>query len=513
MAPRPAGPAARDRPAILVVDDDRRVVELLDIALTTHGFRVLSAADGEEALRVAHLERPDLIVLDVRLPKRSGLDVCERLRADPDDAMTPIIMVSAAVDTDARLQGLARGADDYMGKPFSPKELIARIRRLLARAADARDARRRGVEAERELSHAREDAHRTHRELQREQRLRDVTLGAGRQLLDALDTTRLARRLLALAHGQLGAGTLALLAPQGKGDGALVCVAATGEGFERAIGVQLHSGGPLALLLAGLGRPVRRQELESFPEVMAELAPLVAAGLTLVAPILGAEGLEAVLLADDRLDGGEHAREELDALAALNEVAAPAFTNARRCHAHAERMLDGWGVLADRTDALGRAARVEASVLVEHAARALRLGAPRAALAARAVHLAEWSGRSMGRVQLEAAAADDPSGRIGPLLRLLELASGIVLPGDPFGDEDPEERLCADLVRAGLAFAGERLAGGSPQAALDRAIHSMRDTAGAGGADADLHDALRAAASVATNESFTRSLGPEAAIR
>ena len=128
-------PAAGKPPSILVVDDDRRVVELLAIALGAYGFRVLQAADGEEALQLAQRERPDLVVLDVRLPRKSGYEVCERLRQDPDDPHIPIIMVSAAVETEARLQGLARGADDYVPKPFHLEEVLARIRALLRRSA------------------------------------------------------------------------------------------------------------------------------------------------------------------------------------------------------------------------------------------------------------------------------------------------------------------------------------------------------------------------------------------
>ena len=100
-----AGTATGIPASILVVDDDRRVVELMTIALNAYGYRVLQAADGEEALRVAAQERPDLVVLDVRLPKRSGYEVCELLRQDPDDPDIPIIMVSAAAETEARLQG------------------------------------------------------------------------------------------------------------------------------------------------------------------------------------------------------------------------------------------------------------------------------------------------------------------------------------------------------------------------------------------------------------------------
>src|SRR6266540_431884 len=103
----PPRPAERP-PRILVVDDDRRVLELLDLALTAHGFQVLTALDGEEAMKQALDERPDLVVLDVRLPRKGGLDVCEALRRDPEDGTVPIILVSASGETETRLQGFAR---------------------------------------------------------------------------------------------------------------------------------------------------------------------------------------------------------------------------------------------------------------------------------------------------------------------------------------------------------------------------------------------------------------------
>ncbi len=93
--------AAATGPRILIVDDDRRILELLEIAFTAHGFRVLTAPDGEEATKLTLAERPDLVVLDVRLPKKSGLEVCEWLRKDPDDPLVPILML---------LFGLGRGS-------------------------------------------------------------------------------------------------------------------------------------------------------------------------------------------------------------------------------------------------------------------------------------------------------------------------------------------------------------------------------------------------------------------
>ena len=115
---------------ILVVDDDAKTVELVRLYLSRDGYKVLTAYDGIEALRLARESRPDLIVLDLMLPGLDGLQVCRTLRAESD---VPIIMLTARTAEEDRLIGLDLGADDYVTKPFSPKELAARVRAVLRR--------------------------------------------------------------------------------------------------------------------------------------------------------------------------------------------------------------------------------------------------------------------------------------------------------------------------------------------------------------------------------------------
>jgi DNA-binding response OmpR family regulator len=117
--------------SILVIDDEARIVKLVRDYLERASFQVLTAYDGETALRVARLERPDLIVLDLMLPGLDGLDVCRRLR---QESGVPIIMLTARVEEADRIVGLELGADDYVTKPFSPRELVARVRATLRRA-------------------------------------------------------------------------------------------------------------------------------------------------------------------------------------------------------------------------------------------------------------------------------------------------------------------------------------------------------------------------------------------
>jgi two-component system alkaline phosphatase synthesis response regulator PhoP len=115
---------------ILVVDDEPKIVSLARDYLVQAGFRVLSAGDGNTALAIARRERPDLVVLDLNLPKLDGLDVCRALRRESD---VPIIMLTARVEETDRLIGLELGADDYITKPFSPRELVVRVRVVLRR--------------------------------------------------------------------------------------------------------------------------------------------------------------------------------------------------------------------------------------------------------------------------------------------------------------------------------------------------------------------------------------------
>ncbi|HLC29360.1 MAG TPA: response regulator transcription factor [Dehalococcoidia bacterium] len=118
---------------VLVVDDDRKAVEMVRIYLERDGYKVLPAYDGPSALELARAARPDLIVLDLMLPGIGGLEICRALRKD---SCTPIIMLTARSAEDDKLLGLDLGADDYVTKPFSPRELLARVRAVLRRTAE-----------------------------------------------------------------------------------------------------------------------------------------------------------------------------------------------------------------------------------------------------------------------------------------------------------------------------------------------------------------------------------------
>jgi two-component system phosphate regulon response regulator PhoB len=121
-------------PLILIVEDESALVTLLRYNLEREGFRVAEARDGEEALLMAREQKPDLVLLDWMLPLLSGLEVCRQMRRMPETRGVPIIMLTARGEEGDKLRGLDSGADDYVTKPFSPSELVARIRAALRRS-------------------------------------------------------------------------------------------------------------------------------------------------------------------------------------------------------------------------------------------------------------------------------------------------------------------------------------------------------------------------------------------
>src|SRR5579872_7042861 len=130
-------PRSRVIPRILVVDDEPDAIELIKFNLKAAGYEVVTAADGEEALKKARALLPNLILLDLMLPEVDGLEVCKILRRDARVSAIPIIMLTAKAAEIDRVLGLELGADDYVTKPFSPRELVLRVKRLLRTGPDS----------------------------------------------------------------------------------------------------------------------------------------------------------------------------------------------------------------------------------------------------------------------------------------------------------------------------------------------------------------------------------------
>jgi two-component system alkaline phosphatase synthesis response regulator PhoP len=124
---------------ILIVEDDKDILHLVKMYLDKEGFRTITAMNGADGLKQVRSEHPDLVVLDLMLPEMDGLEVCKKLRVAPQTAMLPIIMLTAKSEESDTVVGLELGADDYVGKPFSPRALVARIKALFRRLGRADD--------------------------------------------------------------------------------------------------------------------------------------------------------------------------------------------------------------------------------------------------------------------------------------------------------------------------------------------------------------------------------------
>ena len=125
-----SGPTSKK---ILVVEDEADILHLVTLYLEKEGFRIRTAGTGVQALKLVKEDRPDLIILDLMLPELDGLEVCKKIRGNPDTAMIPLIMLTAKAEETDTVIGLELGADDYVTKPFSPKALVARVKALLRR--------------------------------------------------------------------------------------------------------------------------------------------------------------------------------------------------------------------------------------------------------------------------------------------------------------------------------------------------------------------------------------------
>ena len=116
---------------VLVVDDEVYILHILDFSLGAEGFDVITAADGEQALARARSERPDLIVMDIMMPRLDGYETCKRLKSDPATKDIPVLLLTARGREEDRKRGMEAGANDYMTKPFSPNKLIGRVSEML----------------------------------------------------------------------------------------------------------------------------------------------------------------------------------------------------------------------------------------------------------------------------------------------------------------------------------------------------------------------------------------------
>lgn len=371
MKPETTSPAE----TVLIVDDDVRVVELLQITLSGRGYQVLAAYDGENAVQMVQQRRPDCVVLDVRLPRKSGFEVLDLIRRDPAVRHLPVILISGDAATETRLQGLKLGADDYLAKPFSPRELIIKLRRILDRLQDhnllvlkaeaLQDQVRRGRDAL----------------LQMRRELSLNLTRVGGMLLPMIEMNRASsldavlERFVGSTAANLDFAQVALcvVGP----DGVLLPRAWRGIDEKAARALTFRADGALARLCVAVARPLRLDELEGRPDAAEPLMKLSAAGVSLLVPVLADGRLRALMLLGERGTSEPLGLFDLKLFEILSEAVVAALQNVEVLEASQRRFLDSAaGLIAnleERHPAMkGHSARVAG--MAERLGRSLCLG-------------------------------------------------------------------------------------------------------------------------------------------
>jgi len=324
----------KQKRTILVVDDDKRVVDLLQISLSQNGYHVITAGTGEEALESVRRETPHLVILDLRLPKKNGYEVCAALKSAKDTAGIPIIMVSATAEVDARLQGLMHGADDYLTKPFSPKELLIKVRRIFERLERAENLSIKNQELETEVARNREDLVVRNKELRFQVFSLETLMGLTHQLNSSLDLEALLSTVILSVVGQLRVNSACLFLSDEREDPKRLD-AMTFKGVKEDLVRSIHFEYQDEFLRAVRpvdgeeGRPVRLHDLSEDPSLEKSVGPLYAAGFTLVCPVMMKRKLTALLAVGEKVSGQEFHSTDLEMVKALSESAGIAIENAR----------------------------------------------------------------------------------------------------------------------------------------------------------------------------------------
>lgn len=460
MIPRlPGAPRDLPPPHVVLAADDARLVEALDKALRIHHFRVTLALDGEDVLRRARAETPELVIAGLRLARRSGIELCDTLRREPDLGDVPILLLGSADDPETRVEALAHGADDLVARPISPRELVARAERLVSRARQSARHRQRSRELERELARAEDDLRGAREEAARERALRSLAGGMAEELLHTLDREDLDLRFLREALRQTGAASGSLLARDAGGTWKSVAV--RGDLAERWAAFELPAASACVEWLRTQHRPLTREEIERLPVPAAERASLAMHGVALLARVSGPtlrvgspDRAEAVLVLEERRDGAPFGARERERLAVLCDAVAPARTAAARFPDQQERaleLLSGWP-----GPDLRHAAHRESWARLSPIAEGLPVEPGERALLELSLRLGPWAWTAAGRSALGGLAEADPTRRMPRLRQLLRDAERCAA-----GEAPADAGLVAWLVAAGLRFQTLRLSGRS----------------------------------------------------
>jgi putative nucleotidyltransferase with HDIG domain len=315
--------------SILVVDDDPNVVEILTECLRNKGYETDSAADGDEALDKYDRFRPDLVVLDVALPKKDGFEVCDTIRARDVHRDVPVIMISADSIQESMLRGFRAGAQDYLKKPFSLKEILAKIENYLTQANRKNNLREQNLQLEGEVQRGHADYTRINRELKKKVLDMRSLFGLSQDLNRLRDPEDLIRVFCLTVVGQLGVSSVALFYAFDEMDEYLSYAGGSGVSNSVLQSVRLSREIALSSYLLGKHECVRLSG-EEFPEdAKREANFLTRFGFDYGYPLVVKSRLIGIVFIGGNVNRQEYAADELELFKSICTSAATGLENAR----------------------------------------------------------------------------------------------------------------------------------------------------------------------------------------
>lgn len=317
---------------ILIVDDDPNVVEIITDSLRSRGYATESAYNGEEALRKYDDFKPDLVVLDVVLPGKNGLAVCSEIRSRDVNYDVPVIMISANPIPDDLLETYLLGAQDFIRKPFSVKEMLAKVDSFLSQASGRRDLREKNELLEDEVLKGQEDLKRVNRELKKKVFDMRTLFDLSQDLNRLRDPEDLINVFFLTIAGQLGIGSLALFYVRGDGDTYLTFAGGKGirDGVLRAF--QLTRGGGLSghLIVNQEVLDLRRGTMPD--DARREASFMVGLGFHYCYPLVVKSSLVGIVFFGGKVSGQRYRANELEMFRSICSSAATGLENARLYH-------------------------------------------------------------------------------------------------------------------------------------------------------------------------------------
>ena len=313
---------------ILVIDDDHKVLEILQESLNRHGYKVNTASTGRQALQSFQTQNPQLIVLDMMLPDISGLEVMEQLRESPVNKDVPVLILSANGDVDVRLAGLEGGAEDYIVKPVALKEFCTKVDNAIKRAVKDSELRKRQETLETQLSQGMENYTQVAKDLKRQLFSMKTLYSVSQDLNRVLDTDELVSVVSLTLLGELQISSLALFSLERENDDYFTLIGVKGFSGEKFAGIKISRHGDFARLLDETYEPrkLARNPDRTWARILPDLRLAV---FEYVTPIKVKEEIKGIVFTGPKINGEEYTHYDKDMVLFISNTAGIGMENAR----------------------------------------------------------------------------------------------------------------------------------------------------------------------------------------